>query len=147
MRLLFLAGQIASLAACTSPVPLAPPQPSVYHTAALGAGEWLLSQAVDTPYGKAWPADPHTPENIGTHLYDGVPGVVLYFLEAYRHGEARFCKLMLGLDEGRGVVSNLHKKIRKSVGPIPMPTIRRMMKSTAKSVTVLAESDLPPAWD
>jgi lantibiotic modifying enzyme len=54
-----------------------------YRQAALAAGKWLRSTAVKTDKGTAWPAIPGNPKSIGTGLYSGVAGAVLFFLEAH----------------------------------------------------------------
>lgn len=50
--------------------------------AAFDAAKWLDAAAVKTPAGLAWPADPRDPKTVGTSLYSGTPGVVLFYLEA-----------------------------------------------------------------
>jgi lantibiotic modifying enzyme len=39
---------------------------------------------VQTVRGTAWPADPANPKTVGTGLYNGAAGIVLFFLEAHR---------------------------------------------------------------
>lgn len=51
--------------------------------AAQKAERWLARSAVRTEQGITWPADPATPRSIGTDLYHGAPGVVLFYLELY----------------------------------------------------------------
>jgi lantibiotic modifying enzyme len=53
-----------------------------YRQAAVDAGKWIRSTAIKTEKGTAWPAVPGDAKTIGTGLYNGVAGVVLYFLEA-----------------------------------------------------------------
>jgi lantibiotic modifying enzyme len=55
-----------------------------YLDAALGAARWIESCSLRTAKGTAWPSDPRDPKTVETDLYSGVPGVVLFFLEAYR---------------------------------------------------------------
>jgi lantibiotic modifying enzyme len=55
-----------------------------YLDAALGAAQWIESCSLKTSKGTAWPSDPRDPKTVQTDLYSGVPGVVLFFLEAYR---------------------------------------------------------------
>ncbi|HKY05621.1 MAG TPA: lanthionine synthetase LanC family protein [Blastocatellia bacterium] len=64
-----------------------------YRRAALDAGEWIRSTAVQTEKGTAWPADPADRASVNATLYSGVPGIVLFFLEAYRStGDAAYLK-------------------------------------------------------
>jgi lantibiotic modifying enzyme len=56
-----------------------------YRQAALEAGKWIRSTAMKVEKGMAWPAIPGEAKTIHTGLYEGVAGIVLYFLEAY-HG-------------------------------------------------------------
>lgn len=58
-------------------------QPS-YRQAALEAARWIRASTIHTPQGAVWPADPNKPESVSYDLYHGTPGVVLFFLEAYR---------------------------------------------------------------
>src|SRR4051812_17271212 len=60
-----------------------PPQAN-YRQAALDAARWIRSTKLCTERGTAWPTDPNDPKSVNTSLYSGVPGVVLFFLEAYR---------------------------------------------------------------
>jgi lantibiotic modifying enzyme len=50
---------------------------------ALQAARWIRTSRVETRDGVAWPADPLNPQRIGTDLYNGMPGVVLFHLELY----------------------------------------------------------------
>jgi rhamnogalacturonyl hydrolase YesR len=54
-----------------------------YRRAALDAGAWIRSAAIKMEKGTAWPAVPGDAQTIHTGLYEGVSGIVLYFLEAY----------------------------------------------------------------
>ena len=45
---------------------------------------WLRSCAVDSDQGRAWPSSPGQSEAVSTNLYDGTPGVVLFFLQRHR---------------------------------------------------------------
>ena len=60
----------------------APARP--YLEAAERAAAWIRASAVRTPEGLAWPADPKDPASVNTTLYAGTPGIVLFFLEAWR---------------------------------------------------------------
>jgi hypothetical protein len=76
--------------------PRATPAPAVStpsHRAAIGAAEWLLRQGRDAHPGTLWPADPGKapPTPDPESLYSGTPGVVLFFLEAWKQtGDARY---------------------------------------------------------
>lgn len=54
-----------------------------YFTAALGAARWLQANAIATPNGKAWPADPLDPTSVSSSLYLGTSGVVLFLFAAH----------------------------------------------------------------
>ena len=59
--------------------------------AALKAERWLTASAQHGPNGIAWPADPTNPESVSTDLYNGMAGVVLFYLElhnATKNGQA-----------------------------------------------------------
>lgn len=55
-----------------------------YLDAALGAGRWMRSVAVEADGGLAWPADPDQGKQIVDNLYAGNPGAVLFLLELAR---------------------------------------------------------------
>lgn len=55
--------------------------------AAEKAAAWIRASAVRTSDGLTWPADPKDPASANTSLYAGSPGIVLFFLEAYRATE------------------------------------------------------------
>jgi lantibiotic modifying enzyme len=55
-----------------------------YREAAMKAAEWIRASAIESGTSRMWPADPKDPKSINTGLYSGVPGVVLFFLEAYK---------------------------------------------------------------
>ncbi len=44
---------------------------------------WIRSSAVQTEDGTTWPAVPGDNETINNTLYSGIPGIVLFFLEAF----------------------------------------------------------------
>jgi lantibiotic modifying enzyme len=54
-----------------------------YRQAALDAGKWIRSTALKTEKGTAWPAAAGDAGTVGTGLYNGVAGIVLYLLEAH----------------------------------------------------------------
>jgi lantibiotic modifying enzyme len=54
-----------------------------YLEAAEKTAAWIRGSAVSTPSGKAWPAMPVRPESVTLDLYSGVPGIVLFFVEAF----------------------------------------------------------------
>lgn len=55
-----------------------------YLKAAQQAANWIRLSAVKTEQGTAYLADPGDEKSIVTNLYSGVPGIVLFFIEAYR---------------------------------------------------------------
>jgi len=80
---------LVMLAGCTAPgdegaTPVAP-EATPYMDAALRAATWLRSTAIRSEEGMSWPADPYDTGTVVTNLYTGTPGVVLFFLELYRH--------------------------------------------------------------
>jgi lantibiotic modifying enzyme len=50
---------------------------------ALKAEAWIRRSRIETTNGVTWPADPLKPTSIGYDLYNGMPGVVLFYLELY----------------------------------------------------------------
>lgn len=89
-----------------------------YRRAALDAGEWIRSTRVQTEKGAAWPADPADAGSVNATLYSGVPGIVLFFLEAYRStGDAGYLKdaragadyllAQMGAEKGTGLYTGL----------------------------------------
>jgi lantibiotic modifying enzyme len=55
-----------------------------YREAALEAARWIRASVVKTEQGKVWPSDPTDAKSVGTSLYAGTPGIILFFIEAYR---------------------------------------------------------------
>jgi lantibiotic modifying enzyme len=51
--------------------------------AALKAERWLTASAIHGPNGISWPADPTNPKSVSTDLYNGMAGVVLFYLELH----------------------------------------------------------------
>ena len=51
--------------------------------AALKAERWLFASAIHTPRGISWPADPTKPQSVSPDLYNGMAGVVLFYLELH----------------------------------------------------------------
>lgn len=51
--------------------------------AALKAERWLAASAKHGANGIAWPADPSKPDSVSTDLYNGMAGVVLFYLELH----------------------------------------------------------------
>ncbi len=86
---------------------------SQYLEAAFGAEKWIAGTAVAGPSGIAWPADPKDPKSVGTTLYAGSPGVILFYLELYAATEDRsfLQKARRGADH---LVAGLRKE--KSMG-------------------------------
>jgi lantibiotic modifying enzyme len=50
---------------------------------ALRAARWIGASRIETDRGVVWPADPRDPTSVGTTLYTGTPGVVLFLLELH----------------------------------------------------------------
>src|SRR5687767_6254180 len=50
---------------------------------ALRAERWIRSARQTTPEGARWPADPLKPAVVSTDLYNGMAGVVLFYLELF----------------------------------------------------------------
>ena len=64
-----------------------------YRDAALDAARWIRASAVQSDQGTVWPADPRDSKSVNDTLYAGTPGVVLFFIEAYRTtGDQSFLK-------------------------------------------------------
>jgi lantibiotic modifying enzyme len=59
------------------------PAPSADLDVALRAERWIRRSRIDTPNGASWPADPLTPTSVEYDLYNGMPGVVLFYLELH----------------------------------------------------------------
>src|SRR5258705_537144 len=51
---------------------------------ALEAARWIQASADSTDHGKVWRADPADPKSANETLYSGTPGIVLFFIEAYK---------------------------------------------------------------
>lgn len=73
------AAVLAILAGTSCRKPLSGP----YLDAALKAGAWIASAEIRSPEGLSWPAVPPDPKTVGLDLYSGVPGVVLFHVQAY----------------------------------------------------------------
>jgi lantibiotic modifying enzyme len=83
-----------------------------YLDAALKAGAWLRANAIPGPEGLAWPAVPPDPKTVALDLYSGVPGVVLFELNAYyATGQAAF------LEDARSGADYLLSKAGEIRGP------------------------------
>ncbi len=54
-----------------------------YLAAAEKAAAWIRASAVSSERGTSWPAVPEEPGSVSVDLYSGVPGIVLFFLEAF----------------------------------------------------------------
>ena len=48
---------------------------------ALRAERWIRASRIQTPNGAVWPADPLKPASVAYDLHNGMPGVVLFYLE------------------------------------------------------------------
>jgi lantibiotic modifying enzyme len=94
----------------------APPGP--YRAAAGQAAAWIAASAVKGPDGTSWPAVPMEPRPATIDLYSGVPGVVLFFLQAHvstgapayleqARGGADFLLVKMNTVEGMGLYEGL----------------------------------------
>jgi lantibiotic modifying enzyme len=54
-----------------------------YLGAAEKAAAWIQASEVRSAQGLSWPAVPKDPASVSVDLYSGMPGVVLFFLDAY----------------------------------------------------------------
>ncbi|MGI8745509.1 MAG: lanthionine synthetase LanC family protein [Bryobacteraceae bacterium] len=73
-----------------------------YLNAAVEAAHWIESNAIKSDHGATWPTIPPDKKTINTSLYSGTPGIVLFFLEAYRDtGDKRY------LTDARGGADSL----------------------------------------
>ena len=59
------------------------PSPRPHLDAALRAERWIRSARIPTEHGVTWPADPRDPKSASLDLYNGWPGVVLFYLELH----------------------------------------------------------------
>src|SRR5438270_1067600 len=50
---------------------------------ALKAEAWIRRVRIETPNGVTWPADPLQPKTVRYDLYNGMPGVILFYLELF----------------------------------------------------------------
>ena len=65
--------------------------------AAMKAERWLAAVAQHGPQGIAWPADPGKPASVSTDLYNGMAGVVLFYLELHNAtGDANALRMARG---------------------------------------------------
>lgn len=51
--------------------------------AALKAARWIRRSRIETKNGVTWPANPLKPASVGLDLYDGMPGVITFYLELF----------------------------------------------------------------
>lgn len=64
-----------------------------YRDAALEAARWITASAIHGDEGAVWPADPTDAKSVNNTLYAGTPGIVLFFIEAFRStGDPSFLK-------------------------------------------------------
>jgi lantibiotic modifying enzyme len=54
-----------------------------YLEAALEAAAWIKASEIRGPEGASWPAVPQDPKSVSLDLYSGIPGVVLFFIQAF----------------------------------------------------------------
>src|SRR5260370_15287191 len=79
-----------------------------YRAAALEAARWISASAIHTGQGSVWPADPADAKSVNDTLYSGTPGVILFFIEAFRStGNPSFLKdARAGADHLLGTFAN-----------------------------------------
>ena len=71
--------------------------PGPYFEAALKAASWVEANGIRTPDGLSWPSVPDDRTSVGMSLYGGVPGVVLFFAQAYHStGDAAYLENVRG---------------------------------------------------
>lgn len=64
-----------------------------YRDSALEAAKWIRASAIRTEQDVMWPADPLDAKSANDTLYAGTPGIVLFFVEAFRStGDRSFLK-------------------------------------------------------
>ena len=79
-----------------------------YRDGALEAARWIRASAIHTDQGTVWPADPADAKSVNDTLYAGTPGVILFFIEAFRStGDPSFLKdARAGADRLLGTFAN-----------------------------------------
>ena len=83
--------------------------------AALKAERWLAASAQPAPNGIAWPANPMVPGTVSTDLYNGMAGVVLFYLELHNA-----TKDANALRMARGGADYLLSRVPDEPGSAPM---------------------------
>src|SRR5262245_1731667 len=83
--------------------------------AALKAEKWLNASAIHGSTGISWPADPTLPKSVSPDLYNGMAGVVLFYLEL--HNATRDVK---ALQMARGGADFLIASLPDEPGEYPM---------------------------
>jgi lantibiotic modifying enzyme len=84
---------IATLALLAILAATIPAADKSYLGAALESARWIRTSAAQADQGTVWPADPRDAKSVNDTLYAGTPGVILFFLEAYRStGDQSFLK-------------------------------------------------------
>jgi rhamnogalacturonyl hydrolase YesR len=73
---------VITLMAVLTPVSLT--ADTSYLGTALDAARWIQASADYSDQGKVWRADPRDARSVNETLYSGNPGIVLFFIEAYR---------------------------------------------------------------
>ena len=57
---------------------------SKYLQSAIEVANWLESVAIETEHGTCWPSTPEDSQQPSAILYNGTPGVILFYVELYR---------------------------------------------------------------
>jgi len=78
-----VAGVPAAMSALETRFPRILTPPADDLEIALKAESWIRRARIETKTGVTWPADPLKPTSVEYDLYNGMPGVVLFYLELY----------------------------------------------------------------
>src|ERR671915_2580389 len=106
MRMVLLAASLAIVVTVAGQGQHSPSAERPYLAAARDAARWIDAAAIKTPHGVTWPANPADPKSVGTTLYSGSPGVILFMLEMHRAtGEPSYLeRARLGADHLIGTI-------------------------------------------
>jgi lantibiotic modifying enzyme len=109
---LWCLGAAAAALAISAAASCKKPAPGPYLAAAEQAAAWIRASATKVAEGTAWPAIPSSPAPASLDLYSGIPGVVLFFVQAFHTtGDASY------LADARGGAELLLAKMAGVQGP------------------------------